>query len=621
MIENYYNEVRMLLRENKIEEAEKIHTKLASSAERFSNEKKYWFNLLSGEINRYKRDYQSAKKDIDEAFQLSKEIELTYVQMSSLHGRMASIQYKLKNYSIAVQLFQKSLSFLSNDLGRQNYYRKMLLNCYIKLKDEYNFSITLIEGLNDILQSPKLQEYWNSNLDFVWDITLYARQNPWLELVNKALDLEVQPTNKIGQGFLEYTRARLARNQLNRKEFLIYMQRSLRNCAALSSSNLLSLKFNFVWMLQLFGEYQRAKIILLECLRQIPRASRQRIRILNTLGSNLRFTGEYNLAVQHLTESLSMNQEVIQDFWQEAYTHNTLGMIYTLIGKNYKATEHYKSSMALSKENNDYYGLGFTYGALGWLETNQGNFNQAEKWYKSSISTFEEKNQTVPAIILLAYAELLSQMEKNYSNKINELIIRARNQIWTQQKRLDIGRYYNTLGNIALNHKQLDQALKEFSLALEYSDSFEVEAQTLLGITKANLELFLVSTDNYEYLEKARLFLTDLRSAAKSSALIQGEVELILGLIEMHTRNYVNAARKFKQVQKHAQDHNYTLLREKVQKQQETLHILQTHDQLQKVTATTNNYELKRSSIREAIVYLTELTKLLGTQTDKENKP
>ena len=608
----------MLLRENKHEVAEKIYSELAISADRFSNEEKYWFKLITSELKRYKKEFQAATKDIEEAFLLSKKIKLSPKQQSSLHGRMAIIQYRQENYVEAASYFQKSLSFLSDDLGRQNYYRKMLCSCFVRLEDEKGFSQNLQAGLSDIIKG-RIEEFWNSNLDFAWDIAWFGRESPWNKIVKMALDQEFQRSDKITRGFVEYFHARLARQKLDRKKFIKHMQRSLKFCTNLDPKNYISLCVNFVRMLQLFGEYQRAKIILIQCLKRVPDPSPHRIHILNSLGSNLRFSGEYNLSIQYLNESLKIN-EMIHDKWQEAYTHNTLGMVYTLIGNTEKATEHYKSSIKLNEENDDYFGLGFTYGALGWLESNQGNLIQAKKWYESSITIFEEKVQNVPPIITLAYAELLSRMGENYSKEVHELTIKARNQIWAQQKRLDYGRYYNTLGNIALNQKNLDQALREFSLALEYSDSFEVETQTLLGIIKTNLELFLDSPANFEYLDKVRLFLNDLKSAAESSALILGDVELILGIIEMHSQEYQKAVEKYAEVLKHAQEHKYTVLEDKVKKQKETLQILQTHDQLQKVTSISNDNELKRTSIREAIAYLTGLTKLLNTQT-KENKP
>ena len=58
MIENRYNEVRMLLRENKHKAAEKIYAELASSAGRLSNEEKFWFKLITSELKRYKSDPQ-----------------------------------------------------------------------------------------------------------------------------------------------------------------------------------------------------------------------------------------------------------------------------------------------------------------------------------------------------------------------------------------------------------------------------------------------------------------------------------------------------------------------------------------------------------------------------------
>ena len=618
MFETRYKEVRKLLRDNKIVAAEKIHTGLASSAEKLSIAEKFWLKLIASEIKRKKKNYQSARDDIEEAFLLSKEIKLDDKQKSSLHGRMAIVQYKLKEYEIAVSFFHQTLSLLRNDLGRQNYYRKMLCSCYIELEDDENFSHVLKAAISDIVQG-QIREYWDSNLDFAWDITQLARNSPWNEIVEQILNLEFQQLkDDYIRGYIAYFRARVARQKLDRNAFLKHMQESLRICSTIDLGNFISLCLSFIGMLQLFGEYRRAKNLLVQCLKKVPKPSPLRINILNHLGSILRFSGEYELSIKFLNESLEINQ-TIQDVWQEAYTHNTLGMVYTLIGNVDKATEHYNSSLELSKITEDYNGLGFTYGALGWLESNQGNLLPAKKWYETSISIFEEQANSTPAIILLAYAEILSKMGDAYSKEIKEICDKARKIIWAQQKRLDYGRYYNTLGNIALNQRNFEQALREFSLALEYSDSFEVETQTLLGIIKTNLELFLESPDEFEYLDKVRLFLNDLKTAAESSAFISGEIDLIMGIIEMHSQNYQKAVDKFAQVLKHAQDHNYNLLVEKVRKQREILQILQTHDQLQKVTSMTD-HELKRTSIREAITYLTGLIKLINTQT-KESKP
>ncbi len=618
MIKEHFFEVRELLSKNRIEEAEKIQKKLLISTAEFSKEEKYWFNLLSSEIRKYYRDYQSSKEYLENALQLAQGIELNDTQKSSLYGKIASNQYKLKNYSRALPWYQKALSLLSDDLGRRNYYRRMLLYCFYKLQRENEFLKVLKEGLNDILRN-SFENNWNSNMDFFWDIAQLAKHKPWGELVRKTLITTQVPTsNELAHGAMEYAMARIARYSFDRTLVINHIQRSLQFCRPFPGY-FISLGLLCVWILQNpFGEYQRAKNILIECLSLAQKPS-QRIAVLNNLGSNLRFIGEYKLAIKYLTESLKINKSVGNSD-QAAYAHNTLGMIHTLIGNKEEATAHYKSSLELSKENNDFYGLGFTYGALGWLEINQGNLNQAVEWYKKSVSTFENNSNYIPAIILLAYAEVLSRIGNDSKNQIEELVTRAQKKIWKSQKRLDKGRYYNTLGNIALNHKKPKKAFEEFSMALDFSESFEVESQALLGITKSVLELFILSNDS-EYLQKAGLYLSDLKSAAMSSALILGEVDLILGIIDMHKLRFEGASQKFADVLKHAREFHFVSMEEKAQKQIETLQIFQTHDQLQEfVKSSTKDEELKSNSIREAIKYLNDLTKMLGTQTDIKDK-
>lgn len=399
------------------------------------------------------------------------------------------------------------------------------------------------------------------------------------------------------------------------------MKKSIKFCEPLSSSVLVSQKLNFATMLETpFGDYLRAKTLLLDCLKLVPNPTQRRLHILNKLGSNLRFNGEYKDAVRYLKEALEINKTIIGNTWQEAYTHNTLGMIYTLTGNNEQAKDHYNLSIELNQRENDTSGLGFSYGAMAWLESNQGNLKKAKKWYKTSITTFEKITEP-PAIILLAYAELLSRMGRNHSNEINELITKARKQIWKYKKHLDMGRYYNTLGNIALNQKRLEEAQSEFSLAFEYSKSFEVEAQTLLGMTKVNLEFFVI-TDNLDFLSKAELFLSDLRLAARSSALIFGEVDLILGIINMYKNHFSKAEKKFKQVINYAQEHKFSSLENKALEQQEILQVMQSHEELQQIIISSKKSQVPQiKPIKEVIEYLNELMKLVSSQTaDKRSR-
>ncbi|MHA2330110.1 MAG: tetratricopeptide repeat protein, partial [Candidatus Hodarchaeales archaeon] len=473
-------------------------------------------------------------------------------------------------------------------------------------------------SLDQIFQK-SMEDNWNTNMDFISEFTRIANQKHWYDLISKTLKkIHVLSLDTINYCILEYIWARLARQLQNRKQFLSHMQKSL-DCKALNPKYYINLSLSFVWMLQNpFGEYRRAHEIL-SIILPIKTSPSQRIFVLNSLGSNLRFLGEYDLAIEYLTKSIKLNNDKVHDLWQAAYTHNTLGMICTIIGNIEEAREHYHNSVKLNTKINDHYGLGFTYGAMGWLEANQGKLYQATEYYQKSIATFEEKAGFVPSIILLAYAEILSRTGINNQNKIDSLIARGKARIWESQRQIDKGRYYNTLGIIALNQNQPDRALKEFSKALEYGESFEVEVQTFLGLAKSHLELFMLSYD-LEHLKRANLLLIDLRSAAESSALISGEVDLILGIIDTYKNKFSSANQRFSRVINYAQAHKLSFLEEKAFKQKETLQILQTHDRIHKVTAPSKDLNFKRNSIKEAIIYLTELTKLMGTYTAKKKE-
>ncbi len=174
-----------------------------------------------------------------------------------------------------------------------------------------------------------------------------------------------------------------------------------------------------------------------------------------------------------------------------------------------------------------------------------------------------------------------------------------------------LGRYYNTL-------KQLKEAEHAFSEALDYGDYFEVEVQTLLGLTKVNLELFMIQ-DNRNYLKKAKLLLNDLKKAVRSLFTVLGEIDLILGLIEMYNRRFTEANQIFDHVIQFAQKNNYTLLELKGIKQKETLQILTTHSKLQKLAIPSIDDKLKTNQIKDAIDYLSELSRFIGPQTNKKN--
>jgi tetratricopeptide (TPR) repeat protein len=620
MRKNYFT-VRQLIRERKTIAAQNIFNELQSNIKKFSDEEKYWFIRLQSELEIQKGNLDLTEKLLNEAFSLSKKLNLTSAELSSIHGKVGTVRCRKKKYKEAIPFIEKALS-LTNDPPRRNYYHSRMLYCFFHLNEKESFAKILNITLNELLQSD-IRLNIDSITNTIWDITQYAKESVWYEIIERSLTNF--PTSSESEDLknvvIEFFWARMARHQLNLDKYVQHMKTGLKICKEVNHLFFISMSLNYITMLENpFSENHRAIDLLKVCLKYTTKPTYMRIHILNKLGSNYRFIGNYKQAIDCLEEAISINKK-IKNPWLDSFSHNTLGMIYTVFGDGesiQKALKHYKLSLDISRINNDPYGVGYTQGALGWLESNQGNLNEAKNWYELSISTFEQYTNSVPSIILLGLGELLSRMNDKNTDRIEELIKKAQVQIWRSEKRIDIGRYYNTLGNIALNRKQLTQAEKDFSQALDYGDYFEVEAQTLLGLVKVNLELF-VKSDNRNYLEKSRLILYDLKDAVKSSFLILGEVDLILGLIEMYDLNFPAAKAKISKVIELAKNHNSSLLESKGIKQKETLDILMTHQKLQKVASSSMKNQLKTSQIKEAIEYLNELTRFLGPQITKKD--
>jgi tetratricopeptide (TPR) repeat protein len=429
-IKDSYLKVRKLSGKRKIATALEIIDETNASLKVLSKKGEFWFLLIKNEIDVYRNNFDSSVELLNKAFQISKTINLTSAELSSFYGRLASTQFKSENYSEAILFFENAIS-LTKDPPRRNYYRTKLLECYYGLKQEEFFkkkvALTIVEFLKcDICMNLE------SILHSVWKISQYGKEDQWHRCIGNVL-------------------ISIERHQLNKDKFLIHMKKSLDFSKNVNPDFFVSMSFNYITMLENpFSDNHRAITLLEECLKYSTSKLSLRIHILNKLGSNFRFIGKYNKAIKCLEDAIEINGSLYS--WLEAFSHNTLGMIYTSIGDNdsvRKALNHYKMSLEISKKNDDPYGMGYTFGALGWLESNR-NLNKAKEWYDLSISTFEERTNGIPPVILLALAEILSKIDDKNKNKIDKLISQAQKQIWKTKKKLDLGRYYNTLGNISL---------------------------------------------------------------------------------------------------------------------------------------------------------------------------
>ncbi|MHA1214345.1 MAG: tetratricopeptide repeat protein [Candidatus Hodarchaeales archaeon] len=619
MSEELYEQVRKLIVKNNIQEAEKIYNSLNPSSKVLQNQQFFWIKLIAFEIYRSKREFKLAKESLIEIINRINLIELTPHQKRRLFGRLGTITYKIGEYHEAVSWIKKTLPLTYDDIQRYNYYLSLLLNIFVYEKNVDGFTYYFREGLKVILKNFNDQNTF-SVLDFIMNLSYKVRNEPWYNIIFSELN-ETRKSVQSQQAkmLIEYTHAVISQKRSDYDQFHQYMNKSLEYCPKNMVNTYYYLHTLYAYLFQWFGEYQRARELLEVCLKDFPKPSKYRISLLNRLGSILRFTGDYKKAIKLLNESISLNNQYFNINWYASYSHNTLGMIYTLLGDFMAATHHYDLSKSIAEQDNDYYSLGFIYGALGWLESNQGTLSQAKLFYERSLASFEKIIDSPPSIILLAYAELLSRFRRDEfkTKQIEKLIERAKTQIWASQKRLDIGRYYNCRGYIALNYTKYAQALEEFSKALEYAESFEVKARTLLGLSQTCLELY-IKTEDENLLKKTQVYLSNLRSASSASPLISVEVELILGIIDMHNSRLEEARKKFSKILHQSQERKLIYLEKKVKKQFDVLNAFQKHRNLEELVQSVEPTEFKTASVRDMISYLKELNILLQGQNNKQ---
>ncbi|WP_455142346.1 tetratricopeptide repeat protein [Candidatus Hodarchaeum mangrovi] len=620
MNEELYNNVRKFLLQKNLNEAESLYySNLETNLSDTNFEAFYWRSLIEAEIFRTKNEYRISKEKLMAIVRNRFNTSLNFSQRRRLYGRLGVISYNLEEYEETVNWLEPVLPLCTENIGRYNYYNFFLLKSLKQLNNQEKFSNFLFQGLSlnlNIFNETRP----SSTLNYLNDLLVILQESPNYRIIISNVENFIgESQNNYAEILLSYFKAIASSKLKELSQFCDQLQICVEKITPFSKE----LKFQLYWNLSYqlentFSDYQRAKELLEKCLIDYPNPCWQRISLLNKLGSLLRFIGDYNQAINYLEESIDINTKSINDTWYKSYSHNTLGMIHTFLGDVTSAHNHYGASLSLSENSKDFYSLGYVYGALGWLNSNQGSLIKAKHYYENAINTFLKISKSPPSIILLAYAEMLAQLDfiKN-QEEIESLLKKAEKLVEKSQRPLDYGRYYNSKAYILLHQKEFQKGLKTFRKALEYSESFEVETRTLLGMSQASLELY-ISIGEEEYLNKTELYLKDLKNAVKASKIITGEVELLLGIITLHNLQFSEARDSFERLLNFIHLNNLTQLEEKVYKQFKILQILQKQQDLDAFVHSSQEFvEFKTTSIREMIDYIKEILMLLSAYDEK----
>jgi tetratricopeptide (TPR) repeat protein len=611
--ERIYYDVRKALTQKDIVAAKDLFTSVSQADDEYTSESQYWLFLTEAEIRRFEKQFSKVQKLLEQAYCLLPNISLTSQQQSSLHGRMGYCAYQLGEFKEALNFYFSASKLVVSDVNRYYYYKLMVLNCRCRLSQRKDFLEDIKTIISELFASTLVQ-YWNHHLDFIWELTRLIHASPWSSDIVAFLNSFSPPDSitNYSDCFLDYILAHISRLSNDYNLTKEYIDKSLqRSKNTKDSQDQMLLLVNFATMVKNpFGDYQKVKQLLLKALDYTPHPSGWRAYILNSLGSVLRFTGDYQKAITLLKESIEFNTER-KYFWGLSFSHNTLGMIYTLIGDHLKAQDHFKNSLDYSLKDNNPNGEGYAYGAMGWCETKLGNFQKAKELYDKSLTAFM-KGGFSPAIILLAQAETISQLEDPSSSIVHDLLSRAQDQIWRSKKRLDKGRYYVSLGNIAFNNQKLDQADEEYSKALEYADTHEVETQCLMGKAKVNIEKF-IQTDNIENLKLVKDIVLKLKIVTKNNfTLLWAEMELISAILNIYEGNFGASEEKLNSLRTYSEKNSLLELQSRIEKQEHTLQIYQRYKNIKKsLQEKSEEDELRIQSMRDVSEYLKMVTHIL----------
>jgi len=619
MNKKMYLEVRKAINRRNFDFITTLVGKFPPLSQMYSQDERYWVLLIKAELLRSEENYQNAKLKLEDALNILPYVSLNEIERASVYGRYAFCLYKLKLCKEALSYYEKSRKLTKSDIGRNHFYSLMTLKCLKEMKEFEIFLLELKEIIITTLASsiPDLKY----NIGFIGEIVLIVKQSKLLSEVEDIVqNTSLFSGSKFSQTLKNFFLARLA-HASNNYARLVHTKDICIN--SLSStwpvSQKLQILNNMVSMFKSpFGDFSTASDLLeVALLLTDVNRSDWRVYILNSLGSIMRFKGNYNEAIKYLNESVRIcNQHNFT--WPLGFAHNTLGMIYTLIGEYHIAQNHFEISLDLnSKKNKNFIGLGYTFGSMAWLESVQGNFSKANELYSKSISSFKVSSHP-PSIILLTKAIILSQLPSEYESEIKELLAEAKKRIWKKKTILDKGRYFISLGNIDFNRNKLFQSEENFMEALKITDTFEVKTQGLLGITKVRTDLFF-HTDKTEHILKVRECLRELKDIIQEEKSILGlEVKFISAILDMYEGDLEGAEEKIRSLLLYTKENSLTKLNSQISKQFQTLSIYQTQEKIEKqVEGSHTDVDIKSQSLEDIIKYLKEMTNIFHSYDSK----
>lgn len=226
---------------------------------------------------------------------------------------------------------------------------------------------------------------------------------------------------------------------------------------------------------------------------------------LENLGLGFQRLGDYNQAITHFQQQLSLAQQAAKDSAQEpakqarhlasaANASGNLGSIYRMLGNYVKALEFTQQALQIRRDQNDRRGEGLVLANLGNIEAELGKYETAIDLHQQSLKIAQEVGNKQAVVISLNSLGAIHASQGKYDEAR-----RAYEQSLTTAQEIDfrlaMGSALNNLGSVLHTQGNYQQAVKYYQQSLAVAQKFN--DPRMLAAALSGLGLGYTSLQDY----------------------------------------------------------------------------------------------------------------------------
>ncbi len=249
------------------------------------------------------------------------------------------------------------------------------------------------------------------------------------------------------------------------------------------------------------------------------RPARDKIEVLHNLIEEYADTNQYEKAVEHLKELISLLQKEDPEIPIATY-YKRLGKFYFKLDKYDDAKENYEIALYRFQQHQNQYQSADLFSEIGFVNQSQGNYLEANEYYSRALDIFEQIADSTNVALILNRIGSTYKFIEEYDKALEYyyLALEIRKKINYQR---GIAGSLNNIGTIYLFKAKYQKALELYFQALELNEEMENDSWISFNLNNIGYIYYLQSkySEALEYM--------------KRSLQIKGEIKDLRG--QMHT--------------------------------------------------------------------------------------